>query len=177
MSPTRRSLLTGTAALLVGGHLSPAVAAAVDQTDDDNADGYLDSPEHRAWQAIEDEREKDPRWARGVKEARIRMEVAIDVLDANGRLLGCVPVERNAHVKLYKDGGGRIAVWGPEDWRAPAGYGNLTPDLHMTETFLDAEAFAPVARALFETVNMDQALVCNSAVASDWTRRRHSRIW
>jgi hypothetical protein len=175
MSPTRRGFLTGTAALLAGGHLAPAAAAAIKDADAID-DGYLSSPEHLAWQAIEDERERDPRWRRGVKEATFRMEVAIDVHDPNGLMLGCVPVERTGHVKLFADGSGRIALWGPDVWKNGS-FGDLTPATHFVETCIDAEAFAPIAAALFATVNMERAPVCNSAVASDWMRRRHSRVW
>lgn len=175
MSPTRRGFLTGTTALLAGGHLALAAAKPIKDADEID-DGYLSSPEHLAWQAIEDERERDPRWRRGVKEAMFWMEVAIDVHDAHGLMLGCVPVERTGHVKLFDDGSGRIALWGPDVWKNGS-FGDLTPATHFVETFIDADAFAPIAMALFDTVDMDREPACNSAVASDWARWRRSRIW
>ncbi len=175
MSPTRRGFLTGTAALLAGGHLAPAPAAAIKNADEVD-DGYLSSPEHLAWQAIEDEREADPRWRRGAKEAFMRLEIAVDVLDETGRLLGSVPAERTGHVKLYDDGSGRIAIWGPDVWKNGS-FGDLTPETHFVETFIAAEAFAPIAFALFESVDMEREPVCGSKLASNWSLRRRVRTW
>jgi hypothetical protein len=129
-------------------------------------DIYEESPDDRAMrERIE---------ARGGKrrECSLMIELAVRQLAPDGLHTGWVPVERTAWITQYGDGSGRIAVMGP------AGIcDDLTPDVPFVEAEIAAEAFAPLAFALFDSVDVDGSLFRGSELARDWRDRRRLRIW